>query len=77
MRYTPGARFVTRYSPSWLVVVVNVVLLARFTADMLAFWTTRPVGSVTVPTMDPVTLCAKAIWARRAKLINVKRRFML
>ncbi len=59
--YVPTGRFENRYSPEGLASLEYFAPVSPFTASTLAFGTTAPVLSKTVPTKSPLMTCAD-VW---------------
>src|SRR5277367_5414337 len=58
--YRPIGRKRMLYTPAALVVAKALTPVSTFSAVILAFGITAPVGSVTSPVIEPVTVCAEA-----------------
>ena len=72
--YVPMGRNRIVYAPEAFVCAVVFTPVAVFSAVTLAPTTTAPLGSVTTPVMDPVTVCPKAVGKLSTAIMQLTNR---
>src|SRR5438093_11213447 len=77
MSYAPTGRLLNRYRPSTPVLVELVILVPVLVTSTVAFGTTPPLGSATVPTRLPLIACPKMHGTAPMKARNTNTRTTL